>query len=213
MKVGTDGVLLGAWASVEGHRLLDIGTGTGLIALMAAQRNAGATILALDIDRNAVEQAQENVAGSPFQSRIRCIRQDILSFEPEHRFDAIVCNPPFFSEDTLSADQSRALARSNQSLPFERLVAKVAMLLADGGRFSVILPRSEMSTFVGLCMSEGLQLCRRCLVSTTATKPARRVMLTFANRPTECTEQTIVLSNPDGSRTMEYAELTHDFYL
>ena len=115
MKVGTDGVLLGAWGSVEGKRILDIGTGTGLIALMAAQRNPEADVLGIDIDESAVAQASGNVAKSPFNRRIECILQDVLTFEPEAPFDAILCNPPFFTEDTLPDDKGRALARKSQN--------------------------------------------------------------------------------------------------
>ena len=132
MKVGTDGVLLGAWGSVEGKQILDIGTGTGLIALMAAQRNPEAEVLGIDIDPEAVLQAKENIAESPFSSRVRCILCDFRDADfssANTSFDAILCNPPFFTEDTLPDDVGRALARNNKSLPFDRLIPKAASLL------------------------------------------------------------------------------------
>ena len=222
MKVGTDGVLLGAWGCVEGKWILDIGTGTGVIALMAAQRNPEAKVLGIDVDEAAVLQAQENIAESPFSSRVECILQDILTFEPEMRFDAILCNPPFLTEDTLPDDKSRALARNSKSLPFPQLIKKVASLLAENGRFSVIIPNNHVQEFVGLCLNENLHLERRCIVRTKANKPPRRAMLTFTDNRLWTTDNSqgkvngqeeIILINDDGSRSEAYKGLTDEFYL
>lgn len=214
MKVGTDGVLLGAWGSVEGHSILDVGTGTGLIALMAAQRNPDAQVLGIDIDEAAVQQARENVAESPFSERVRCELQDVMTLRPTERFDAILCNPPFYTEDTLPEDTGRALARNNKSLPFPLLIKKVASLLCTKGTFSVIIPYEHVQDVIGLCLAENLYLLRRCLVHTTAKKPPRRTMLTFSKENgAQVTEQEICLTALDGSRSMEYRELTKDFYL
>lgn len=213
MKVGTDGVLLGAWGSVEGKRILDIGTGTGLIALMAAQRNPEADVLGIDIDELAVAQASENVAESPFSRQIECILQDVLTFEPEAPFDAILCNPPFFTEDTLPDNRSRALARNNKCLPFPQLIKKVAVLLAENGTFSLIIPSGLAQEIVGLCMENGLHLVRRCQVHTTARKPPRRTLLEFSRQNRSCEMQTLCLVANDGTRSQQYQELTKDFYL
>ena len=213
MKVGTDGVLLGAWGSVEGKRILDIGTGTGLIALMAAQRNPEADVLGIDIDESAVAQARENVAESPFNRRIECILKDVLTFESEAPFDAILCNPPFFTEDTLPDNRSRALARNNTCLPFPQLIRKVAVLLAENGTFSLIVPSGLAQEIVGLCMENGLHLVRRCQVHTTARKPPRRTMLEFSRQNRSCEMQTLCLVADDGTRSQQYQELTKDFYL
>ena len=214
MKVGTDGVLLGAWGSVEGKRILDIGTGTGLIALMAAQRNPGAEVLGIDIDEEAVQQAKENMAESPFSSRVECISQDILTFEPEEPFDAILCNPPFFTEDTQPDDKSRALARNNKSLPFPQLIKKVASLLANEGTFSVIVPFDLAKEIVSLCLNENLHLASRCIVRTKANKPPRRTLLEFIKEHgARGKEQEICLNSNDGTRSEDYQNLTKDFYL
>ncbi len=213
MKVGTDGVLLGAWGCVEGRRILDIGTGTGLIALMAAQRNPEAKVWGIDIDEEAVLQAQENIAESPFCSRIECILQDVLTFETEELFDAILCNPPFFTEDTLPDDKSRALARNNKNLPFPLLIKKVAELLAEDGVFSLVVPSGLVQEIVGLCLENGLHLVRRCQVHTTAQKPPRRTLLAFSRQNMKCDEQVLCLMDKDGSRSVQYQELTKDFYL
>ena len=213
MKVGTDGVLLGALGSVDGKRILDIGTGTGLIALMAAQRNPEADVLGIDIDESAVAQAIENVAESPFSRRIECILQDVLTFESEAPFDAILCNPPFFTEDTLPDNRSRALARNNKCLPFPQLIKKVAVLLAENGTFSLIVPSALAQEIVGLCMENGLHLIRRCQIHTTARKPPRRTLLEFSRQNRSCEMQTLCLVADDGTRSQQYQELTKDFYL
>ncbi|MBR6032977.1 MAG: methyltransferase [Bacteroidaceae bacterium] len=214
MKVGTDGVLLGAWGDVAGSRILDIGTGTGLIALMAAQRNPEAEVLGIDIDEAAVQQAQENIAESPFHERVSCKLQDVLTFQPDTRFDAILCNPPFFTEDTLPDDKGRALARNNRSLPFQKLIPKVAALLNDDGKLSIVIPSQLVQELVGLCLIQGLHLQRRCMVHTTAKKPPRRALLTFSKKQgKENEEQELCLMNPDGNRSEAYSELTKDFYL
>jgi len=226
MKVGTDGVLLGAWGDVTGSRILDIGTGTGLIALMAAQRNHHARVFGIDIDKAAILQAQENIAESPFCGRVKCQLQDVLTFRPEERFDAILCNPPFFTEDTLPDDASRILARNSKSMPFDQLIPKVASMLGGDGAFSVIIPYEHAAEFIGLCLASDLHLQRRCLVHTTPRKPPRRTMLTFspnggrAYSGNGCCAQSIrnesdelCLMNPDGTRSQAYQELTRDFYL
>lgn len=219
MKVGTDGVLLGAWGCVEGKRILDIGTGTGLIALMAAQRNPEADVLGIDIDEAAIHQAIENVAESPFSNRVSCVLCDLMAFQMDNSkcFDAILCNPPFFTEDTLPDNKSRALARNNKSLPFELLVPKVASLLANDGTFSLIIPSQLATELVGLCLNEGLHLVRRCQIRTTMKKPPRRTLMIFSF---ECNPQTadlrqdeLILMTDDGTRSQAYQELTKDFYL
>ena len=218
MKVGTDGVLLGAWGCVDGKRILDIGTGTGIIALMAAQRNPEAQVLGIDIDEAAILQAQENIAESPFADRVSCALQDVTTFSPETRFDAILCNPPFFTEDTLPDDTSRALARNSKNLPFSQLIKKVSSLLNDNGQFSVIIPSSHMQEFVSLCLAERLYMNRRCIVRTKSNKPPRRVLLTFS--PNNFSSlilnvqyQELCLISDDGSRSQAYKELTEAFYL
>lgn len=214
MKVGTDGVLLGAWGSVEGKRILDIGTGTGLIVLMAAQRNPEATVLGIDIDEQAILQAQENIAESPFCDRVSCTVQDVTTFYSEMGFDTILCNPPFFTEDTLPDNISRALARNSKSLPFPQLIKQVSMLLTEGGKFSVIIPGSHMQDFVSQCLSEKLHLIRRCIVRTKAGKPPRRVMLTFSTVAGFTIEESeLCLTNEDGTKSTGYKELTNSFYL
>ncbi len=223
MKVGTDGVLLGAWGMVAPPHILDIGTGTGLITLMAAQRCPQAQVLGIDIDGDAVEQARENVAASPFADRV-CIRQQSLQELAEAadstRFSAILCNPPFFEESLLPPDVRRSQARHTSTLPFSMLISTVAQLLQPDGSFSVILPTNAFDDFRRSCFAAQLVCTRLCHVQTTPAKAPKRVLATFCrpsalpsmNEHVTCDVSTLIL-NHGTARTPEYAALTHDFYL
>lgn len=215
MKVGTDGVLLGAWADVEGaQQVLDVGTGTGLLALMTAQRS-GAEVLGIDIDTAAVQQAESNARRSPWAERLMFQQADALDFMPGRTFDAIVCNPPFFAEKSLhSPDKKRAQARHASSLPLQRLAGKCAEWLRDGGMLSVILPPEAVDTFLFACWEAGLNAYRRCVVHAKPGKPIKRVLLGFKKgRAAYPVETRICLTNEAGERTPDYTNLTKDFYL
>lgn len=213
MKVGTDGVLLGAWAE-GGSRILDVGTGTGLIALMMAQRFAGAQIVGLDIVHEACVQASANVAASPFAGRVGVVESAVQQYEVPERFDSIVSNPPFFVNSLLAPDAHRALARHSCALPYAELFASVRRLLAHDGVFSAIIPAECLQAFVSEACLSGFSLTRRCAVKTTVRKPARRYLLAFRQQggAAFCSSEE-VLQNPDGSRTEWYESLTHDFYV
>jgi tRNA1Val (adenine37-N6)-methyltransferase len=147
MKVGTDGVLLGAWAPIDNHpnTILDIGAGTGLIALMLAQRSNAQQIDALEIDEDAYEQATDNFENSPWNDRLFCFHAGLDEFveDPEDEYDLIVSNPPFYTEDYKSEDASRDLARFEEAMPFEELVEAADLLLSEKGVFAVIIPYKE----------------------------------------------------------------------
>ena len=215
MKVGTDGVLLGAWAALpERGSVLDIGTGTGLIALMVAQRAPEVRVTALDIDADAVCQARANVAASPFEGRVEVLLTALQDYDaPSASFDAVVCNPPFFEENLLPPDEGRTLARHTASLPFATLVSVAGRLLADGGLFSVVLPTAAYDSFRLLCFAQGLLPQRLCYVKTTPAKEPKRVLATFLKgTPSACDETTLILSEAQ-HRSADYAALTRDFYL
>ena len=146
MKVGTDGVLLGAWAEVRpgDRRMLDVGTGTGLIALMLAQRSA-AWITAVDIDVECATQAAENFAASPWADRLDAVSVAVQRYDPVEKFDLIVSNPPYYVDSLLSPDEGRNTARHAAGLPFGELAAAVVRLLSPGGRFALVLPPVEMA--------------------------------------------------------------------
>lgn len=214
-KVGTDGVLLGSWARVEeARRILDIGTGSGLIALMVAQRNPQARVTGVEIASDAALQAKENVEQSPFSSRVDIQEADVRDYSPLVQFDCILCNPPFFTEDTLSPDTSRALARHAAMLDFDDLLEAVLRLLADDGTFYVILPMNACNSFTDKAFIKGLFVIRKCQVRTVLRKSPKRVMLSLSRSgsPSLSTEE-IVLQDAEGNRSEAYAELTKDFYL
>ena len=156
MKVGTDGVLVGAWAQVDGaRRVLDIGTGSGLIALMLAQRNPDAFVTAVDIDEAAVEQARENVARTPWSDRMEVERLDIRKAPEEWNgcFDAIVSNPPYFVESVKCPQAQRNTARHTDELDFDALLSKVSVLLSEKVVF-VVLPATAFGRFCGFSPRE-----------------------------------------------------------
>lgn len=183
MKVGTDGVLLGAWASVRpsDRRILDIGTGTGLIALMMAQRVPGAQVTGVDVED--VSQARGNADASPWGGRVAFVQCPVQEFAPQERFDLVVSNPPFFVDSLTCPDQGRTTARHAVRLPFDELCASVVRLLAGGGRFAVVLPTDEAARFIGVCRGK-LALVRRTDVRTTPRHPVRRVLMEFV--PAAC---------------------------
>lgn len=216
MKVGTDGVLLGAWAS-GGSRILDIGTGTGLIALMMAQRFPESTVSAVEIDHEAATQARENTAGSTFGDRIDIIETAIQDFRTDSRggYDAIVSNPPFFINALKNPDERRATARHGDSLTYKELFGAVDRLLDDDGVFSAIIPYDCLQAFVAEACLHGLRLVRQTAVRTTPRRQPRRYLLAFAKKrgTSEMSHDEQCLMSTDGSRSEWYSGITADFYI
>lgn len=221
MKVGTDGVLLGAWAATGTgsqnmrRRILDIGTGTGLIALMMAQRCVGASVVGIDIVAEACEQARENVAASPFHDRIDILNTSLQHYNAEPRsFDAIVSNPPFFENSMKTPDRDRTLARHTDTLSCTDLFCGVDRLLSENGVFSVIIPIENLSVFTGESAIFGFYVNEEIKIQTTPAKQPKRCLLSFVrNRPSSLVQQTIAITHADGNRSDWYQLLTQDFYL
>ena len=225
MKVGTDGTLLGAWAR-GGQRVLDIGTGTGLIALMMAQRCPDAQVTAVDIDADAVRQARENVAESSFAERITVVEGDINTLTiPNsgnhishlspliYHFDAIVCNPPYFNDSLTCPDEQRTTARHTTTLTYRELMAAVARLLSDDGEFSVVIPFDCKARLEAEAALAGLSKTRECSIRTTPRKAPRRFLLAFRKHPVAVETTEGVLETEPGQRSDWYHALTNDFYL
>ena len=217
MKVGTDGVILGAWAPIDHHpqRILDIGAGTGLIALMLAQRSDAQEIDAVELDENTYEQCVENFEISPWGDRLFCYHADIreLADDPEEPYDLIVANPPYFSEDTLPYNPSRALARNNELLPFKDLLEAVQILLAQEGKFAVIIPFKEEENFVGLAQKLELfpQIITR--VKGNATSEIKRSLLCFSKKNSLKETHELILEKKRHYYTDQFKELVREFYL
>ncbi|HMQ89268.1 MAG TPA: methyltransferase [Flavilitoribacter sp.] len=217
MKVGTDGVLLGAWVDAAGaERILDIGTGTGLIALMLAQKSAAARITGIDIDPSATVQALENVRASPWSDRIAVIQVSAQEFgrAQGREFDLIVSNPPYFDKALLSADQGRNRVRHTIDLSYGDLVKAVDGLLADEGRFYVILPARAAEGFCRIGRYFGVHCTGMLKISTKSGKPVSRVILEFRRQESIAWEEELTIQGDHDSRWSEaYRKLTAPFYL
>lgn len=216
MKIGTDGVLLGAWCDGSQARwALDAGTGCGLIALMLAQRYPLLQVEGIDIAPGAVDDARENFAGSPFAERLSVRQGDVLTADFSRRYDLIVSNPPFFTEDTLPPEASRAAARHAVHLPAEAFARKITQILAPSGRVALIYPYREADRIVGFFAAEGLYLARRTDVRGGAGRPLKRSLLEFSFAPVgaeEVATDTLQLCEENGRRSTQYRELTRGFH-
>ena len=231
MKVGTDGVLLGAWAEAIAYkedasaaspavphivrRILDIGTGSGLIALMLAQRFPNAIIDGIDIDPSAVLQAKDNFSASPFSTRLHAYSSPLQEWQPQEKYDMIVSNPPYFSNSLLCPDGMRTKARHAESLSFAELLAHSNRLLTQAGTLSLVLPADAEKAILAEARLQHLYCVRLCRVHTTANKPAKRILVTFSHQTpaTTLTPETLCLSTPTHPRSPAYSALTQDFYL
>ena len=214
MKVGTDGVLLGAWVNLRNsHRILDIGTGTGLIALMMAQRCNDSNITAIDIDTEAVSQANENIQASPWKERVIAMQQDIRSFHPDESFDTIVSNPPYFVNSLKSSDSQRNTARHTDSLSAEDLMQKAAELLTEDGHFSIILPTEQIEDLIQICERVGLYPSRRTNVITRPRLTPKRTLMEFCKRKSSFPTDELIVELDRHVYSEAYIALTRDFYL
>ncbi|WP_400071894.1 tRNA1(Val) (adenine(37)-N6)-methyltransferase [Zobellia russellii] len=217
MKVGTDGVLLGAWASIENNpeSILDIGAGTGVIALMLAQRGLADTIDALEIDEGAYEQCVSNFEMSDWGDRLFCYHAGLDEFvkEWEDPYDLIVSNPPFYAEDVSSGNASRDKARQNQSLPFDELLEGVSKLMAKQGAFATIIPFKEENAFLKMAAGYGLYPNRITHVKGSSTAKIKRSLLQFGFEKVAPETNELTIETSRHEYTNEYIALTKDFYL
>ena len=216
MKVSTDGVLLGAWTHVSGAgTILDVGTGTGVIALMMAQRSE-AKITALEIEKNAFDEACFNFEHSPWPERLEAEHISFQQFgkETSQKFDLIISNPPYFENVSKASDQSRSVARHTDRLPFSDLIRNCSGLLTLRGRLAIIIPSAQSSRFILLASDSGLYICRLTHIRPKPGKPYLRDLIEFSRekRITEAEELTIE-NEVHNQFTDAYKKLTKDFYL
>ncbi len=213
MKVGTDGVMLGAWCSVKGaRRVLDVGTGSGLIALMVAQRNNDAIIHGIDIDGNAIDEARYNFEASPWNARLSAEIADFYDFKGEN-YDLIVSNPPFFNNGVLPPDAGRNLARHTTSLTIEALLTRSRNLIAPNGMIAIITP-ADVELAVRRCMvSLGLGLLRFTRVVPVAGAAPKRLLWEMVVGDATTETSTLTIAGSDRAYSDEYKELTSGFYL
>lgn len=215
MKVGTDGVLLGAWTQIETDMkdILDIGTGSGLIAIMIAQKSQ-ADIIGIDIDKEAIEQAKENGKRTFWSSRLHFEQADAVSYMPDRKFDLIISNPPFYPADLPCPERQRNYARHTHALPLDILVSNVVKWLNPDGVFNVILPATTAESFIQSAWERGLNLYRICEISTIAGKSAKRLLLSFKNGfALYPVRQYLALRDENGCYSEEYKKVTEDYYL
>lgn len=213
MKVGVDGVLLGAWTEVtDARRILDIGTGTGLIALMLAQRSNNSTVVGIDIDPDAVLQARENVLQSPWAGRVEVLHCPLQEFTGG--FDLIVSNPPYFVNSLKAPSEIRTLARHTETLTHRELIENAAKLLNPGGRVCLVLPVNEGVQCVGLASDVGLCCSKMVRVFPKPGKEAKRLLLEFSSKMTDCTETELTVEGEVRHHySPEFTALAKDFYL
>lgn len=215
LKVGTDGVALGAWADVaDARRILDIGTGTGLLALIAAQRNGLAHIDAVELDGPSAEQAVENISASPWADRIRVHHMDVRRMCIAEPYDLVICNPPFYAGEMGSPDPRMGVAKHAEGLTFTELSKVIGQVLAPEGRLAVISPVNREEDLLSAMGRIGLEPVRRCLVLYLEQRPPKRVLIELAHEGTPKTPQEeLVVEHTPGRMTAAYAHLMRDLLL
>lgn len=215
MKVGTDSVLLGCWAGGERtfNRILDVGTGTGILALLVAQRMPTARITALEKDVDATLQAKKNVSLSPWKDRIHVLHGDFRTFKDPKAFDFILSNPPYFQDALLSPDPKRNLARHTVSLPYRDLLCRSASLLSEGGMFSLIVPAEQAPEIRSIAFEYGLYTSRQAAIKTHNKGSVKRVMMEFSDHLQICRTEEITIHAIGGGYSSQFLELTQDVYL
>ncbi|MEL0454912.1 methyltransferase [Flavobacteriaceae bacterium SZ-1-7] len=217
MKVGTDGVLLGAWATLKNNpfSVLDIGAGTGILSLMLAQRSHAEIIDALEIDELAYEQCVDNFEQSPWDDRLFCYHASLEEFadEIEDKYDLIVCNPPFFVEDYKTKNEQRDMARFQDAMPFDHLIDSVAKLLSQSGIFSVIIPFKEESLFIEIASNFNLFPNNILHVKGSPTAKIKRSLIEFSFGESDLKKEALIIETSRHLYTEDYIKLTKDFYL
>ncbi|MFL1603399.1 methyltransferase [Riemerella anatipestifer] len=210
-RVGTDAVLLGALATVDNIKTaLEVGCGTGIISLMIAQRNPNCSIIAIDIDENASNLAQENFDNSVYQERLKSININFKEYQPNQKFELIFSNPPYFETNTSDKDK---IARQRLTLDFEDLIRKSSQFLSKDGLFAVIIPSEYESLFIETCKTHSLFLQRRINIKGIEHNPKKRVILEFSFSKNEAKDEDFIIEKSPRQYSDQYLEATKDFHI
>ena len=215
MKVGTDGVLLGAWTQCDGAtRMLDVGTGSGLIALMLAQRSKPeCCIEAIDIDADASQQAADNFRLSPWAARLSARQLDVTQYSPEHRYDLIVSNPPYYISGPEIQCEKRAQARYAHCFSGEMLLQRSSNLLTQDGSIALVIPYEYGLQLLECLEINKLHLWRRCDILTRSERPPHRMLLQLSRQPLQASHTQLMLHAEQGGYSEQFITLTREFYL
>ena len=220
MKVGTDGVLLGAWCTLDNFpdTILDIGSGTGVIGLMLAQRSDAMTIDAVEVDENAYEQTVANFEESDWGDSLYCYNSTFQNFadeiaEEEETYDLIVANPPFYTDEFETENEARNKARFTSSLSFLELITGIVKILSSDGKFAIVIPYKEEENFINIAKEQHLFINRICRVQGNLTSEVKRVLMEFSFHPTEINSEHLIIEKERHQYTEAYINLTKDFYL
>ena len=217
MKIGTDSVLLGSWVSLNNNpfSVLDIGSGTGVLSLMLAQRSEAEIIDAIEIDDEAYEQCVENFEASSWADRLFCYHASLEEFtdEIEDKYDLIISNPPFYSEDYKSENSQRDLARFSEAMPFDHLIKGAAKLLSENGSFNVVIPYKEEGSFIEIAEKFNLYPNGILHVKGNPNSGIKRSLLSFSFKKTMVKENVLIIETARHQYTKAYIDLTKDFYL
>jgi tRNA1Val (adenine37-N6)-methyltransferase len=214
MKVNTDGVLLGAWAHIKGaDTILDIGTGTGVIALMMAQKNGTADIDAIDIDEEAFTQSTMNFNATVWADRLHPHHMSLQRFSAPIKYDVIISNPPYFINDYASEDHRSNVAKHGTELTYEDLVAGICRLMNDNGKAFLVLPYFNVPVFETIAAKGNLFITKRADVVAVTGKKCYVTLLQLEKTTKAYTIDTIQIQNPDNTFTEQYKSITKEFYL
>ena len=216
MKVGTDAVLLGAWKHPANSKsILDIGCGSGIIALMMAQKT-DSKIDAIDIDLNSIKEAKKNFANSPWSKNLSAVHASLSDFTNQSKkiYDLILSNPPFFNNSLKSPIESKNLSKHTSALTHEELLSRVKNLISTDGVFVVIIPYDQMDLFANLALIQSLYCTKKLIIFPTPQKKENRIILEFSQyKPNNVEEENLTIRDNSGNFTQQYKQLTRDFYL
>jgi len=219
MKVCTDACLFAAWiagnSQLTAHRLLDIGTGTGLLSLMYAQKNPNAIIDAVEIDEAAAQQAKENFEASPWKERLQVYNIPIQQFNNPgiSQYDLVISNPPFFENQLKSSNTKRNLALHSEELGLEGLLNATDKNLKDDGSFAALLPYHRIGEFINLSLRHSFHPAEKILIKQTPKHNYFRTILLFTRREVSTKQSEIIIKDEEGKYTEEFVELLKDYYL